>query len=480
MRRTDAGEADVVVVGAGPAGLAAAHRLTRAGLAVTVLEAAPRVGGRMATDRVDGYRLDRGAGLLCPGVFGPGTVPGAGPGAWPPHRARTAPPHDPHAPGPGAGLTLRPFAPGAVLRAGGRSLRVGDLRTTTVRGRRTGPQTRSTRGAFTAARALTSARSRAEMTDALDLARLRATLARLANTPAERLRSRAELPAGEALSGRGLPARTVDTLIRPLLSALLSDPSLTTSSRIADLALRDFARRGLSVPAGGAAALPELLAAALPQGSVRTGVRAQSVTAHGVATDRLGTLGCRAVLIATGAREASRLLPGLRVPEFHPVTVLHHAVAGPPPPAGLSLLVDAERRGPVSHTWVASAVDPSRAHPGRTLVTSVVLGAAAARPVSALDAAARPHLAELHGVPTQEWELIGHHHDPYAVPAMPAPHDARRPVRVLCGLYVCGDHRDVSGPQGALASARRAAVELLRDFGLPLPEEERDALLAAA
>ncbi|WP_143642390.1 FAD-dependent oxidoreductase, partial [Streptomyces viridochromogenes] len=52
-------QADVVIVGAGVAGLAAAHRLTSAGITTAVLDAAPCPGGRMSTEKVDGFRLDR-------------------------------------------------------------------------------------------------------------------------------------------------------------------------------------------------------------------------------------------------------------------------------------------------------------------------------------------------------------------------------------------------------------------------------------
>uniref|UniRef100_UPI0037DD8CC5 FAD-dependent oxidoreductase n=1 Tax=Streptomyces sp. YIM 98790 TaxID=2689077 RepID=UPI0037DD8CC5 len=69
------GTADVVVVGAGTAGLAAARHLADAGLGVTVLEAADRIGGRMATDRVDGFRLDRGSWLPVPGMPELGRLP---------------------------------------------------------------------------------------------------------------------------------------------------------------------------------------------------------------------------------------------------------------------------------------------------------------------------------------------------------------------------------------------------------------------
>jgi oxygen-dependent protoporphyrinogen oxidase len=55
---------DVVVIGAGIAGLGAALRLQDRGLCPLVLESEPRVGGRLTTDRVDGFVIDRGATLL--------------------------------------------------------------------------------------------------------------------------------------------------------------------------------------------------------------------------------------------------------------------------------------------------------------------------------------------------------------------------------------------------------------------------------
>lgn len=54
----------VIVVGAGIAGLAAALRLRKAGVEVVVLEASERVGGRMTTDSIEGYMMERGTQMI--------------------------------------------------------------------------------------------------------------------------------------------------------------------------------------------------------------------------------------------------------------------------------------------------------------------------------------------------------------------------------------------------------------------------------
>ncbi|MGV9903592.1 NAD(P)/FAD-dependent oxidoreductase [Streptomyces sp. NPDC003388] len=430
-------QVDVVVVGAGIAGLSAAHRLTSAGVTTAVLEAAPCAGGRMSTEKVDGFRLDRVGQLLSTSYPELRLTPGLG------------------------ALALRRFAPGVLLHRDGRTHRAGAP-----------AAAGSARGALHVVRALASAprgpaaspgRAGAPVGGAVDQARLGTALGRIAATPVERLLSRPELPAAQALAARGVPARTIEGFLRPLLAALLCDPELTTSSRCADLALRAFASGRLCVPEGGAEALPELLAATLPPGTVHTGVRVASVSTTSVTTAEHGEIRCRAVLLATDARAAAELLPGLRVPDFHPVTVVHHTTDDPAPAlaTGTSLLLDADRGGPVAHTAVLSNVDPSRAPAGRVLISSTVLGA----PPDGIDTAVRIHLSRLYGTSTRRWETLAVHHTPEAVPAMRPPHDLRRPVRLLAGLYVCGDHRDTSTVQGALHSAHRAAAAVLADLG---------------
>ncbi|WP_046250332.1 NAD(P)-binding protein, partial [Streptomyces sp. MBT28] len=158
-------QADVVVVGAGIAGLVAAHRLTSAGVTTTVLEAAHAVGGRMATEKVDGFRLDRIGQVLS-----------------------TACPELRRAPGL-EGLALLPFAPGVLLHSEGRHHRAGAP--TSARG---------ARGALHAVRALASAPR------SVPAPRRPVVAARVPGRPVPVPRTRAGAPLGTAVDQARLGA----------------------------------------------------------------------------------------------------------------------------------------------------------------------------------------------------------------------------------------------------------------------------------
>lgn len=410
----EAHRTDVIVVGAGLAGLSAAHRLVAAGVDVTVLEAGPRPGGRVRTDSVDGFLVDNGLQHLAT--------------AYPQVAARLDL----------ARLDLRSFAPGVQVAGDGSA--VGGWR---GGGRRVG-DVRRMRGAIGAWRTPGNA----------DRARLAAALGRASALPVRGILAAPDVAVAEA----GWPPA-----LRPLLAALLHDTELASSRRFADLVLRSYLRGRAAVPALGMAAIPQQLAGGLPSGTIRYGVRVTAIATDRVTTDVDGEIPTRAVIVATDPTTAVDLLPGLRRPAFRRLTTLWH-VAPTAPPGEPVLIVDADDPGPLTHTVVVSEVAPSYSPDRRALVCSTVLNHDGTDP-GKLETVVRERISAFYGAATRDWSHLATRHLPEALPIVEPGHNFRRPVRVLAGLYVCGDHRDSSSIQGALASGRRAARSALADLG---------------
>lgn len=399
-------DADAVIIGAGLAGLTATRLLADAGYRVVLLEADDGVGGRVRTDVVDGFRLDRGFQQFNP--------------AYPRARADLDI----------ADLDLRTFDAGVGVMLGDQLAVVGDPR-------------RMPSAALSSVRAPVGSLH--------EKAAFGAWAAATAFGPVGRVKQQRDESLADRLACRGL-GRLTDTVLRPFLAGVLGEDELRTSAVYGELLVRVFARGRPSVPGLGMQALPEQLASRLPAGSLFLGCPAVAVRPDRVETPA-GPVRARVVIVATGGVEAARLA-GIPRPRMNALTTFYFAT--PEAPARRALLrVDGERRGPVVNTVVMSAVSPAYAPAGRHLVSASTLGSDDS---AAAQQATRRHLGRLWQVDTARWQLVGAYPLPYALPDFPAGTPLRRPLERGDGVLVCGDHRDTPSQQGALASGYRAAA----------------------
>jgi glycine/D-amino acid oxidase-like deaminating enzyme len=395
--------ADVVVVGAGLAGLAAAVRLQETGVEAIVVEAADGVGGRVRTDVVDGFRLDRGFQLLNP--------------AYPEAQSLL----DLEA------LDLQPFTAGAVV--------------CTSRGRHTLGDPRRLPGS--ALQGLT-----APVGSVREKVVVGSWLAGLGLRSADTIRAAADRPFHDELVARGVGDQMTEKVLRPFLSGVLAETELTSSQRLVSMLLRSFARGVPAVPALGMQALPDQLAARLRPDTVHLGVRVSKVESGLVLTES-GRVEAGAVVVATDPVTAGELgVPGARM---RALTTWWYAADDAPADRPL-LHVDAERRGPVANTVVLTNAAPTYSSDGRALVAVTSVGS---RPD--VEGQARVHAGELYGVDSSRWELLRADVIERALPEHPAGQPLRRRVELGDRLFVAGDHRDTPSIQGALVSGRRVA-----------------------
>ena len=410
---------DIVVVGAGVAGLAAAVHLARAGRDVQLVDAGDDVGGRMRTDYVDGLTLDRGFQVYNTG--------------YPEGRQLLD----------YSALDLRELSAGVIVALGGTRHYLGDPR----------------REPTWALAALTH-----PVAPRVDLARFALSVARIAGT---RPRAGTDEPALAWLH-RAMGLSLTDRVLRPFLSGVLLDDSISASRRHVESLLRLFVAGRPSLPSGGMARIPAQLAEAVGRDRIHLATQVTRV-APGRVTTTGGDITCRAVVLATDPRTAHDLIPALALPTMRDVTTWYHIADCAPHDlaAGKPVItVDGERFAghttdharPLANSIVLTHAAPQYATGGRVLVSSSAVGV---HDSTVSDDAVIQHLAALYGVPTSGWTLAARYVVPDSLPATPPGRARQLPVDLGEGLFVAGDHRDAASIDGALASGRRAAQAAL-------------------
>ncbi|MCZ2828388.1 NAD(P)/FAD-dependent oxidoreductase [Modestobacter sp. VKM Ac-2986] len=411
--------AEVVVVGAGLAGLSAATRLAAAGRDVHLVDAADHAGGRLTTTRVDGFTVDRGFQVLNTGY---------------PRVADL----DLDA------LDMGWFWTGAVVQGERGPHRVVDPREhlgallDTVRAPIGGLPRKAALAAFSA---------------------------RAGYLPVSRLLAAPERTAEEALRSAGVGEQALETFLRPFLSGVLLEDRLSTSSRYLDLVWRSFVRGRVGLPAAGMQSVGQQLADRLPAGQVHLRVRVTAVDGRSVRT-AAGTTTADAVVVATDPDTASGLLPGLGASAPRQVTTHLHVL--PTSPWSEPLIVLGRPGGRLVNSVVVSDAQPAYSPDGRALVASSTL-----QPTREADV--RAEVARAHGVAPAELEHLTSVTVTGAQPAATVPLQHRRPVDLGEGLFVCGDHRDTPSIQGAMASGARTARAVLRRLAGSAPAPGRGA-----
>lgn len=413
MTRADR-TADVIVVGAGLAGLAAACHVSRAGKSVIVLEAGDGIGGRVRTDLVEGFRLDRGFQVLLT--------------AYPEAEALFD----------YSALDLRAYEPGALIRAEGGWVTIAD------------PWRRPRRALATALSAVGT------LGDKIRIARLASRVR--AGAGADRYQ-RAEMTTAAFLAEAGFSERVIGRFFRPFFGGIFLDPSLSASSRMFEFVFRMFGVGDAVIPALGMQALPDQLAQRLPAGSIVLGARAARVMAGSVELVSGESYRGQSVIVAAGAGLAD-LVPAGRPVVWQGVTCLYFVAPAAPAEIGRFLVLNGDGRGPINNLSVPTSLAPN-APSGPSLVSVTVLGAD--RDAAVLEPLVRAQLEEWFGQQTRGWRLLRTDRIRQGLPSQTPPWYTKPewPVRLGPGIYGAGDLFDTASIDGALKSGRIAAEALL-------------------
>ncbi|MFO0455482.1 MAG: NAD(P)/FAD-dependent oxidoreductase [Planctomycetota bacterium] len=418
--------APIVIVGGGLAGLAAANALKQRQTPFLLLEASDRWGGRLHTDRLDGFLIDRGFQVLQT--------------AYPEAQKQLD----------YAAQKLRNFQPGALIRTKGRFVEMSD------------PWRRPSAALATLFTGVGT------LGDRWRLAKLRS---RLVRQPVDTILSRPdESTADFLLKTCGFSRDLVDRFFRPWFSGVFLENQLETSCRFFQFVFKMLAQGDAALPEEGMQAIPQQMVARLPAPSLRLNARVERLTENSVQLDSGEQLAAAGIVLATEGSTASRLLgksgienlpaATLRPTEFQS-TVCYSFAAPKPPHAMRMLMLNGELSGPIAHMSIPSNVAPSYAPAGKSLV-SVTAMVSSRDQVAALREPVQSQLRDWFGSQVEQWLLIAESYIPEALPRqLPGSYQpASADYQLAPRLVRCGDYLGTASINGALLAGRQAVEHL--------------------
>ena len=401
---------DTLVIGAGLSGLSCAVRLHEAGQRVIVLEASDELGGRVRTDRIDSFHLDRGFQVFLDAY---------------PEASNFL---DLEA------LDLRPFEPGALVWKNGTLHSVMDV--------------------FRRPLALLNSAFApiGTVKDKLLVAKLRF---RLLKKPLHAIWSSPELTTHNYLKQFGFSDQMIRDFFRSFYGGIFLEDELTTSSRIFEFTFKMFAQGSATLPSRGMQAIPEQLAARLPEEAIQYHQPVESI--EGTTAHSLGEkYTAKQLVLAADGESSERLLPGITSTKWNSTICFHFAAPSPPFNRPI-IALKGDRNGLINNVCIPSEVSPSYAPNGRSLVCLSVLGEHLID--EPFTEKIRQELSDWFGESTHEWQLLRSELIRKALPVSPPGHKFGE---VSTGpVYRVGDFTTSGSIEGAIISGLHAATQIL-------------------
>ena len=401
------------------AGLAAAKPLTQAGKSVTILEASDRIGGRVKTDLVDGYRLDHGFQVLLT--------------AYP--EAQEQLDYD--------ALNLCSFKPGAVvLHEKGKSLIADPFR----------EPVKALGTLFAPV---------GKFSDKLKLLRLRRDLKEV---PVSHIFRMPSLGTWEMLRSKEFSDSMRYKFFLPFLSGIYLDPQLKTSSRMFDFVYKMFSEGDAAVPRLGMEEIPKQLASKLDNAQIRTQTRVSKVEGNTVTTESGEQLTAKRVLLACEPgdwlRQYNTEIPG----EWHSTTCLYFA-ADSAPEKDPYLVLNGTRKGIVNNVMNMSAASGDYAPAGKQLISVSLVGQQAGTEEELVQKA-RTELAQWYKKQPQGWQFLRSYTIDQALPKIQSLYDTlpANEFKLNDVLFATGDYLLNGSINGALKAGRLAGEALVEDL----------------
>ena len=406
---------EIIIIGAGLSGLACAIALQKAGKRPLLLEASDGPGGRVRTDEVDGFLLDRGFQVYLD------AYPTAG-------QLLDLPKLDLHA-----------FEPGALVYRAGKLHRVID--------------------AFRRPKELLNS-VLAPIGSLFDKARIGRLRFSLMRKPIEDIAESEDVATEQYLRDFGFSSTIIDRFFRSFYGGIFLERELRTSSRMFGFTFKMFSKGSATLPAQGMGQISKQLAQHLPEDRIRYDSQVSHVKGNEVHLASGQVYSASQIVMATPFHQAGQLLPELKIPDigWRSVTNVYFSASKSPINEAL-IVLNGEGRGLVNNVAVLTDVVPGYAPDGQALISVSVLGLPTE---TDLPQKVQEELEGWFGSDVKTWKHLRTDRIEHALPEQ-LPHADALP-EVKAPYYLCGDYCVSASIEGAIISGQETASKLLSDL----------------
>lgn len=412
-------EKDVIIIGAGLAGLTAARVLKAAGKSVLVIESSDAVGGRIRTDEVNGFLLDRGFQVLLT--------------AYP--EAKRFLDYE--------ALQLCRFDPGALILNESGISKIGD----------------PMRQPGTLINTLFS--SAGTLADKFRMLRLKVKLGR---KTIEEIFSEKEITTIEYLEKEGFSETMLRQFFKPFMSGIFLEDKLSTSSRMFEFVFKMFSEGDAAIPAKGMGMIPLQLAEGLSADEIVFNEIVKNIDEGKVTTFSNSIYQAKYTLIATNHTQMSAPYQQV-VKSFHSVTNMYFTADKKPFTMPLIALNTLSGKL-VNNIAVMNQISPDYSGNGQALISVSLIGNHAVADQIQLQ---EKVIAELRfWYPDAiNWAHLKTYHINYALPNddQVTNEPDQKAVKLNDHCFVCGDHLMNGSINAAMKSGRLAAEAIISAAG---------------
>ncbi|MCO4807480.1 MAG: FAD-dependent oxidoreductase [Flavobacteriales bacterium] len=406
-------KSSVIIIGGGLSGLTAARQLHSQGIDFKLIEASDRIGGRVKTDVLNGFRLDHGFQVLLT--------------AYP--EAQRWLDYDK--------LDLCSFNPGALLLyPDGSKDQLGD-------------PLRDFSSLFP-----TLLSNAGSLSDKFKTWRLKN---RLASMSIEEIFEQKENTTIDTLANEyGFSQTIIRHFFQPFFAGIFLETELKTSRRMFDYVFKMFSENDTAVPSLGMEEIPKQLAAALPQESLITSARVNKIDGQEVILEDGSTFSAPHIILATQASGLVKEYASINT-KYQSTTHLHFVVKDDPIKKPMIALNTSEKRL-ANNICTISNVAEGYAPNGEHLLSISVVGDTGLKE-SELPKAIQKELQAWFGKATLDWEHLHTKKVDYALPNQQnVLHQApENQYNLRDGLYACGDFQANGSINASMMQGRKVA-----------------------